>query len=91
MRKETSVASMISIIGTDNGVDAVLVRGRLNGVLLKIGSASAMMAIDILPGLSIDEGKLIWSHTDNGAIALVKLFEAGSQVPIPINPDPEDA
>ena len=90
MRKETSVASMISVVSTDNGVDAVLVRSRLERVLLKVGSASTMMAVDILPGLSINKGKLIRSHADNGAVALVELLDAGSQVAIPIDPDPED-
>lgn len=91
MRKKASVASMISVISTDNGVDSVLVWSRLERVLLEIRGASAVMAIYILPGLSVDEGKLIWSHADNGAVALVKLLDAGSQVPIPINPDPENA
>ena len=89
MRKETSVASMIGVVSTDNGVDAVVIRSRLERVLLEIGSPSAMMTVNILPGLSIDKGKLIWSHTDNGAVALVELLDAGSQVAFPIDPDPE--
>ena len=91
MRKETSVASMIGIVGTDNGVDAVLIWSRLKRILLEIGSPSAMMAVNVLPGLSIDKGQLVRSDTDNGAVALMELLDAGSQVAFPINPDPEDA
>ena len=78
MRKETSVASMIGVVSTDNGVDAVLIWSRLKRVLLEIGSAGAMMTVNVLPGLSIDEGKFVWSHTDNGAVTLMELLDTGS-------------
>lgn len=33
-----------------------------------------MMGIDVLPCLSINKRKLIWSQTDNWAIALMQLL-----------------
>jgi hypothetical protein len=36
------------------------------------------MAVDVLPGLGIDEGQLIWCNTDDGAILEVKLVEGES-------------
>ena len=78
MRKETSVASMISVISTDDGVDASVVWSRLNWVLWEIGSATVVMAVDVLPRLSINEGKLVWCKADNGAVTVVEFFDTSS-------------
>lgn len=71
---------MISVVSTDYGVDTILVRSRLNRVLRKIGSAAMVVTVNVLPCLSVDERKLIWSEADNRAVALVKFFNAMSQV-----------
>ena len=90
MRKQTSVASVIGIVGTDDGIDAVLIRSRLERVLLEVGSASPMMTVYVLPGLSVDEGKFIRGHADNRAVTVMKFLDASGHVPLPKNPDPKD-
>ena len=39
-----------------------------------------MMAVDIMPRGAIDERKLIWSNTDDGSIALMKLVYSMGQL-----------
>ena len=39
-----------------------------------------MMAVDIMPRGAIDERELIWSNTDDGSIALMKLVYSMGQI-----------
>lgn len=70
---------MISIVGAEDGVDAVVAGNHPQGILGEVGTALAVV-VYVLPGLTVDEGELVWGKTDYFAITIVEFFGALGEI-----------
>ena len=70
---------MIGIVGAEDGVDAVVAGDHPQGILGEVGTALAVV-VNVLPGLTVDEGELVWSETDYFAVTIVEFFGALGEI-----------
>lgn len=70
---------MISIVGTEYRVDTIFAGWHPCRIFGEVRT-TLVMAIDVLPGLCINERKLIWGQAYDRAIILVKLVASLSQI-----------
>ena len=75
MREQPSVASVVGVVGAQDGMDAVRSGGHPQRVLGEI-RAALMVRVDVLPGLRVAEGHFVGSDADGVAVAVVKLLGA---------------
>ncbi len=54
MGEQATIASMVGVVGAENGVDAIGAGGHPKGVLGEVWSA-LVVVVDIVPRLAIDE------------------------------------
>ena len=70
---------MISIIGAEDGVDAVVAGNHPQGVFGEVGTALAVV-VNVLPGLTVDERELVGSKADYFAVTIVEFLGALGEI-----------